>query len=194
MPLIGFSNVFGGCRALLLTAAILAKTSGSVDACSDYYGGKVISVDTGEPIEGAVVVIEWIKKPILAMDGAMSIHKFEEGLTAKDGSFSLSSCRGIDWNPLTFVHKFPLVAIFSPGYAPWPIRGDPSLAVNLEEGLLKNTTVKLAKLKTTDDIKRFSTPTSIGLFMYPPAAKAPLLLRLLNEQRRFAGLPPYSEQ
>ena len=78
----------------------------------------MIDAETGKPIEGAVVVVEWHKKPRIAMGGIAYFHNARETLTDADGKFVLDSSPGIDWNPLTYIQE-PRIIVFYPGYRPF---------------------------------------------------------------------------
>ena len=174
----------------LITPVAIAS---DVNACSEAYHGRAVDAVTGQPIQGAVIVVEWTKKAIVAMDGPMHVHKIVEGLTDAGGNFTVEACAGIDWNPVTFVNGHPLITIFEPGYSPWPLRSDPLEPQDFERMLREGGTVKLLRPNGSEDVRRFTTPTSVGLFAYPPPAHIPNLIRLLNIQRESIGMPVYPE-
>jgi hypothetical protein len=78
--------------------------------------GTILDIDTKQPIEGAVVVVEYWKGTIGLGAGTIdSIVKVRETLTGKDGSFSFPSytrlIQPFSWKiPASFI-------IFKPGYA-----------------------------------------------------------------------------
>jgi len=96
-----------------------ATAPGDYDPSGTYHG-EVYDMETGKPIEGAVVVVLWDKRPLLAMNGPEYLHKAVEGLTDAEGEFSIDAWRGIDLNPGTYVIRKPRLVIFKPGYAPFP--------------------------------------------------------------------------
>lgn len=153
------------------------------------YHGQVVDAETGNPIEGAVVMVEWHKKAIYSMDGGGIFHNARETLTDAEGKFSLDSSEGINWNPLTVVQA-PRIAVFYPGYRPFSANDYPSeygglyeIAAAFDRGVL----IKLARLKTEKELRRFTEKSSIGGIM-APYAMLPNLLRLINIQRKMVGM------
>jgi len=68
-----------------------------------------------------VFVIVWEKKGAISMNGAQDFHSAKEALTDAKGEFSVDGSPGIDWNPFTYVVKNPKIAIYMPGYGPYPV-------------------------------------------------------------------------
>ena len=95
-------------RALLLFFAMIV-TSGCM-----YPGitGKVVDSTTGQPIEGAIVLAEWVKVRGLPGLQYHDSHKNIESLTDKNGQFSLSGTIGFLLDP-------PIMLIYKEGYIPW---------------------------------------------------------------------------
>ncbi len=81
------------------------------------YTGRVVELETGKPIEGAVVAIEWI---IQYQIGVNSCYK--ETITDKNGKFNLPDviCAALAYVP--YLGKLVLhdVVIFKPGYLGYP--------------------------------------------------------------------------
>jgi hypothetical protein len=180
-------------RMLRLAVAMLFPVlllSGQVtSAWGAPYHGQVVDAETGRPIEGAVVMVEWHKKPRVAMGGIAYFHNARETLTDAEGKFSLDSSPGVDWNPLTAVQE-PRIAVFYPGYRPFSANEYPSeyrglyeIAEAFERGVL----VKLIKMKTEKELKYFTSQGTIG-GIWAPFGTLPNLVRLINIQRKMAGI------
>jgi hypothetical protein len=54
---------------VVLGALILSGFGPPSVSWAQTYRGRVLDADTGEPLEGAVFVITWHKKPFMTMDG-----------------------------------------------------------------------------------------------------------------------------
>ena len=171
-----------GCSA---TAPGQSDTSGS-------YHGKVVDAETDGPIEGAVVVVLWYKKPAISMNGPQDLHKVVEVLTDAEGKFSVDASRGIDWNPGTYVRKEPWIAIFKPGYGPFPRAHVSDRSIEqIERSLIKEGAIlRLPKLKTKNELRKFTEPGDMMIFIIVPYERIPNLIRLINVQRKNLGLPP----
>ncbi len=156
------------------------------------YHGTVVDSGTKAPLQGAVVVVVWHRKPIVTMDGPQYFHKAIEALTDAEGNFSVDASPGIDWNPFTYVLKEPRIAIFKPGYGPFPVAHvSPRSVKELEEALLaEGALVELPRLKTKDELLKFTSPGDLWISV-DRYERIPHLMRLINIQRRSLGLQPY---
>ena len=152
------------------------------------YSGKVVDAETGKPLQGAVIVVVWYKKAIYSMDGPEYFHNARETLTDREGNFSMDASEGINWNPLTWIET-PRIAVYHPGY--WPLSDayprefrDP---YGMDDAMKKGAVVKLPKLKTDEELRKFADLTS-SVSMGAPRERIPNLLRAVNVQRAMLGL------
>lgn len=175
----------------LLLASILFATS-QQPAYAATFHGKVVDAETGEPLTGAVVAVTWHKKAILSMDGGWYFHNAREAVADAEGNFSLDASTGINWNPFTIVQE-PRIIIFYPGYGPI----SPSYprefrdVYGIAEGLKPGALVKLPKLKTQEELRKFACSSCVELAADVPPEKVPNLLRLINVHIKKAGFKPY---
>jgi len=160
-------------------------------AWSAPYHGQVVDAETGKPIEGAVAMIEWHKKPRIAMGGINYFHNARETLTDVEGKFSLDSSPGIDWNPLTYIQTPPWIVVFYPGYRPFTPAYPEDIGI---KGSLKNldafeggVVVKLTKLTSEKELRSFTSKGGFGPVMAPYAI-IPNLFGLINIQRKSLGI------
>jgi hypothetical protein len=79
--------------------------------CYSGIHGKVVDEITGDPIEGAVVLVEWTKTYGLGLSYTKP-HTVFEGLTNKDGMIFISSPFDPFLNP-------PRITIYKKGYVAW---------------------------------------------------------------------------
>jgi hypothetical protein len=152
----------------------------------------VVDAETGEPIESAVVVVVWHKKPHITMDGPQYFHEAREVLTDAEGKFSVGASPGINWDPFTYVMEDPSIAIFKPGYGPFPTGHVKETSIEeTEKALLEvGAIVKLPRLKTQDELRKFTSPGHM-LISVEENERIPKLMRLINIQRKHLGLQPY---
>lgn len=110
---------------ILFLAFILFATS----AHGETFKGKVIDADTKEPIEGAVVVAEWIKERAGIAGPITFLKDVKETLTDKNGEWVIKGPRGRKGGNITAIFTFitftystrpPVFIVFKPGYCPWP--------------------------------------------------------------------------
>jgi len=94
------------CSLLLLTSIL--TTSG----CYAEMKGIVLDAETGVPIEGAVVFVEWTRTKGLPGLTSTKVHKILEVETGKDGKFAISGTLSPFANP-------PLAVIYKRGYVAW---------------------------------------------------------------------------
>lgn len=177
------------CTIIFLWAMPLGLLLPTSTAWAANYHGQVIDTETGKPIGGAVVVVEWHKKAFLSMNGGWSFHNVRETLTDAQGNFLLDSSEGINWNPFTFVQA-PIIIAFYPGYLPFTPGNPGDIKGGLYEitdVLERGAVVKLTRLRSDKELKRFTDKSSIG-GIRAPYSKIPNLLRLINIQRKMVGL------
>jgi hypothetical protein len=185
-------------RLLLLVAVglgVLLAAFLRPSAPQGQYHGRVVDAATKAPIEGAVVVVIWLKNPLIYIDAAGSFHDAREQLTDGEGRFSIDATPRRNWNPFRVVRRDPEIIIFKPGYgrhpdmygkvswpAPKPIRA-------IEEPLRerKLATVELPRLTSRADLERFSSPS---LHPAVPADAVPEYRRLNDEHAALLGIPP----
>ena len=94
---------------LLIIALSMLATS-----CYMPLNGIVVDTETNQPIEGAVVLVEWTKTKGFGLTYTES-YKVADALSDKDGKFELPGC----YSP--FVND-PNVTIYKKGYVAWSSR------------------------------------------------------------------------
>jgi hypothetical protein len=82
--------------------------------CYSPISGTVIDAETKQPIEGAVILVEWTKTKGVGLTYTES-YKVAETVTDKDGNFELPGC----YSP--FVNA-PDVTVYKKGYVAWSSR------------------------------------------------------------------------
>jgi len=173
-------------------------------AAAGRYHGTVLDADTGQPIEGASVVIVWYRTALFAFptgDAPEHLHAVRETVTDASGRFAVSAWRDIDWNPSTHV-KTPIIVIYEPGYEPLspPFTGRRGFHSfeDLERKLRRGTTIHLPRLKKPECQRDGALVTGLSnlLLLHVPSARVPHLFQLINSQRERCGFKalPQGEQ
>jgi hypothetical protein len=180
-------------RKVCLTIAVLLLTTTNVMG-ADFlyhsdgpYRGKVVDLETGEPIEGAVVVAEWTLT-----------HRFcdaKETVTDKNGEFILPKGSCFSFWPFTEMDPARVV-VFKPGYLGYPPLGAlpeerrarmPGFTGHEFRDKEQYNLIKLGRPKIRDD--RESTLGNADLSGDKTFSRLPILIKLLNEERKNLGLP-----
>jgi len=121
------------------------------------------------------------------MDGPQCAHRVKEVLTDAEGRFSIDASLRLDWNPFTYVLSDPTVAVYYPGYTPFPgAHRSVGIEQTIELMLKGGAVVKLPPLKTKEKLIEFADPGSIHLSGVPNH-RMPTLLRPMNLQRKRVG-------
>ena len=176
---------------ILLSVAVLAALSACAHSDGPYRG-KVVELDTGNPIEGAVVAGQW---DIDQFPNLQRICDTKETLTDKNGEFELPKgwCVGI---PFVELHK-PSIVIFKPGYLGYPPLGAsqedrkaqmPDFTGHEFKDKKQYIVIKLGRPKTRRE-QEFTVSHAEGLFHDGNSLrKLSNLLMLTNEESRSLGL------
>lgn len=139
-------------------------------------------------------MVIWHKKPIVSMDAPEYFHDARETLTDSEGKFTLDASPPVDWNPFTMIKK-PNIVIFQPGYEPFALlrtlmrQGFRSFE-DVDTAFQKGATIKLPRLKSKEELRNFSSG-GLGISGDVPFERTPNLVRLLNIQRKMAGLTSF---
>lgn len=149
------------------------------------YKGKIVDAETGNPIEGVVVLGVWYKEIATAAGGVSSYYDAAETLTNKNGEFEI---RGKGLKIMSNVGPMH-VLIFKSGYqyidGPWE-------SFKVDEGLLKKKVawegdraiIPLRMLTLEERKKRIVARPSV------PDEKMRMLTNELNKERVEEGLSP----
>jgi hypothetical protein len=158
------------------------------------YQGKVIDAETGEPIEGAVVLIAFYTERHTLGGNVSRFEDAVETLTDKNGEFripvrTISVTRFMhEWRP------FGHATIFKPGYAGYgcfPRHKDVQPHIVPSSTIPRNeyVTISLPMLKNVEERRRQSCrPGGV------PDDKMKHLRRLLDIEREGIGAKPYEGQ
>ena len=94
------------------TAFLIAITILLNSGCYANMSGTVIDAETGKPIEGAVVLVEWTKAEGVPGLTSTKSYKVVEAVTDKDGKFTVENVKKILIDP-------PDVTVYKKGYVAW---------------------------------------------------------------------------
>ncbi|MDA8238769.1 MAG: hypothetical protein M0Z67_00180 [Nitrospiraceae bacterium] len=154
------------------------------------YKGKVVDAETGQPIEGVVVLGVWFKVAATPAGGVSSYYDARETVTDRNGEFEI---QGVGLKILSNVAPMN-VLIFKSGYAyiglgPWE-------SLSLDGGLLMKkvawegdrAVIPLKKLTMEERKIRHADKELI------PDNKQRLLIKELNKEYRELGIPLYPEE
>lgn len=155
------------------------------------YKGKVIDLETGEPIEGAVVAGVWVLE--------FNFTPFcdaKETVTDKNGEFILPKASCFTLWPLAEMTRLDII-VFKPGFLAYPPLGAtfeerkarmPGLTGDEFKNKNQYNIIKLGKPKTKEE-RQLTYDDAGGPFTLNEALKKlPILLRLVNEEGKNLGL------
>ena len=188
---------------LIILASIVVMTP-CVFSNDITYQGKVIDADTKEPIEGAVVVVYWLKAWQTIAGEGTKLKEVKETLTDKNGEWSVVGPQGQENDPHPYLSFFlflsytrePQFIIFKPGYCSWP----DGFSIDSCKGKMKSTgseeiiqgkAIELPQLPilTKREDKLRAVPAPVG--GEGASEKQKEFIRLINEQSRILGFPEY---
>jgi hypothetical protein len=153
--------------------------------------GRIIDIDTKEPIQGAVIVAVWERVYRTPAGPNSYLYEAKEVLTDKDRMFEIPAYRPVNLLPLISYMRGPRFIIFKPGYLGLEEYLDENVVdrvVVLQERLrtyrLSPGLIEIPNLEKREERLRNipGGPTDVG------AQKLPLLFRAINEERKLLGL------
>ena len=154
------------------------------------YHGTVIDADTGQPIEGVIVVAEWVEvqRSWFGIAGRNTrTGKVKETLTDKQGKWSMVGPRG-DWAKKLLFFSYlrsPEFIVWKPGYCSYPKSDflDPCKKMT-PRVFGKGETVELPQLTNREDRRR-AMPGPIGELEIRKKQKK--FIRLINQELKYLG-------
>jgi len=180
-------------RSILLIFVLMLLPGCAITHKYGPYMGKVVDKETGEPIAGAVVFIQFYTEGGLSPGGAVGHYAdAAETLTNEKGEYYLPPVRivtfriGDNWNNRVYS------IIFKPGYGAYP--GHPGSSDGrdpmgwLREGV--PDTIQLPKLKTSGERGKNAGDGLSFNRSRVPYEKYELLFGAVNEERIFVGSKP----
>lgn len=93
---------------ILMLLAVCFCSSG----CYASMKGKIVDTETGKPIEGAVLLVEWLKTEGMIGLTHRTTAKAVEAFSDKDGNITIPGY----FNPFA---EGPYITIYKPGYVAW---------------------------------------------------------------------------
>lgn len=187
-------------KIIVLSIFIFSLVSLSVPAkAAGPWKGRIIDIETKEPIESAVVLSVWERVYRTPAGPNSYFYEAKEVLTDKEGRFEISSYTPINLFPLISYIRGPKFTFFKPEYlslssvdfgdfflqgtkeAPVERKDIGGKTIRFAPGVLE-----LPRLKTREERKLnlYSLPPSI------PDDKMPKLIQLMNEEEIDIGLKP----
>lgn len=181
------------------------------------FHGKVIDAETKQPIEGAVVVVEYVKGTVSVPEAYHSTIEVKETLTDKNGEFYIPSYTtiiqplSVEWRAIftiykpgyvdfpghlvgekyrlsvPFKHSMPLYAIEE--YFSRPLKKVGEIKWDIGKATVTFGVVELLRLKTREE-RRLTMPRRRG-YSVDHYKKQRLFIRLLNEENRNLGFGEY---
>ncbi len=179
-----FRNMPVKYKIILLIAILLISVSAITHKFGPY-AGKVVDMETGAPLEGAAVLINFRTDGI---DTSGAYAGAIETATNSKGEFRISAKRFFVFYPLHQWNPNGYVIIFKPGYGVYPDHDDVS-PIFMPNGTMpekQHVTFKLPKLKTVSERKY--NLMGVWSFGSVPDRKAKNLLMLIGEERKNIGL------
>lgn len=168
--------------ALVLTFAVAAALLTAAAPAASAFQGAVVDGNTGEPLEGAVVVVVWRRYSAIAVDHRSVVHKAIERLTDSRGEFSADDSTLL--LPMQFRSRD--VMVFKPGYRTLANETRDRRAPLFAERVIKLTKIRtLWEARQRSNTTQFICPSSIPPHDFcVPEAWLPNLIRILRVENR----------
>lgn len=148
---------------------------------------QVVDAETGEPLEGVVVLATWWKGTASVGGWVDTYHDSVEVVTDREGRFTIPARRYVNPNPFTRFRD-PLYLLFKPGFgeAQWPPAHRPRRM--WPEGMAGEIVIRLPRLTTLEERRRHVRGARTEFLDVPPE-RTPMLMLAIRQERRDVGLP-----
>lgn len=159
------------------------------------YTGKVVDKETGEPIAGAVVFIQFYTEGGLFPGGGVGHYvDAAETLTNQNGEYYLPPLRIITFRIGDLWDDLVYSIVFKPGYGAYPGHRDSSDGRDPKGWLREGTpdTIRLPQLQTLEERKK--NLGNISFTSDVPYRKWRILFEYRNIENVAVGLTPYKNQ
>jgi hypothetical protein len=180
-------------KILLLLLAASVVSGCTISQEYGPYKGQIVDRETGEPIEGAVVFVQFFTEGLLSPGGVVSsFSDAVEVLTDSNGEFEIPAQKIKSFKMFSRWAVYESVIIFKPGYGAYPKHPGIDRDLTEEDHFLptgKYVTIKLPKLKSKEE--RMENQNHASFTSDIPFEKWQNLFRLRNIEREQAGLEPF---
>jgi len=196
--------------AIIYTAMILIIWCFNFAFSLGPWKGKIVDVETTEPLEGTVVLAVWEHVFRTPTGASSSLYNVKEVVTDKDGRFKIPNYTPINFFPIISYMRGPFFTIFKPGYGSvdglalggYLIGTKPGEEYAIFDGKKDKLpavqdykiegkrykyfsgTIELPKLRTREERLRNQPGGPSEVHVY----NAPLFYKLINEDRKNLGL------
>ena len=147
--------------AACLLAAFAPGIGGGAAHAAGPWRGQVVDAETGQPIEGVVVVAVWERLSPGVIHQARAFHDVDEVVTDADGRFILPERELSPPNPFVTIDG-PQLTMFKGGYGLWQFRGAPPVTgPGGMSAVLRHSEEAMARFGRTGatfEMLRFKTP------------------------------------
>lgn len=156
--------------------------------------GQIVDAETRQPIEGAVVVAQWV---LFEMGPGSGGHKgrlhIHETVTDKEGRYVIPAWGPRPHSPFTELHeRSPEILIFKSGYKPKNLRNaavkHDSVRTSDWDGKVVELEKFMGTLEQYADALNFQLSTSLPEFDYSWRSFPRMVLALYYEGKRLKGL------
>jgi len=175
-------------RRLIILAMLLSIIFNGCAVVHHYdgYQGKIIDVDTKEPLEGAAVLVEFNTQQYGPAGSVSHYVDAQETVTDKNGEFKIPSFTATAFRPLQSFEPYGWFTIFKPGYGCFPSHKGIKPEKLRKRILPTNTyvTIELPKLSTREE-RIESTHCSPNSEI--PDEKCMQFTKLINQERNALG-------
>jgi len=180
-----------------LIAFLFLLLNGGQSLAAGPWRGKIIDVETKEPIEGAVVVAFWSRTWRTPAGDNPYIYEVKEIVTDREGKIEMPSYTPINLLPIISYMKGPEFIIFKPGYGSLRMALGKYLSGEITEikemelsgkmYRLSPGVIELPPLRTREE--RLDAKRPADIFGIEITAKdLPLLYKMITEENKNLGL------
>jgi hypothetical protein len=151
-------------KRILLFAFQLLCASFALSACATpltysakEIRGQIVDAATGQPVEGAIVVAQWVLSHIGSGHYGTRLH-VQETVSDKDGNYVIPAWGPRPRPPLTdLIYRDPQILIFKSGYEPEGLENSKTQTDSVRVSEWDGKVIKLKRVSSQENLERYAS-------------------------------------
>lgn len=143
--------------SLLSALFVLSACATPLTYSAEEIRGQIVDAETGQPIEGAVAVAQWVLSHIGSGHYGKRLH-IHETVTDRNGNYVIPAWGPKPQLPLTeLVYRDPQILLFKSGYEPEGLENSKPQTGSVRASEWDGKVIKLKKISNQENLERYAS-------------------------------------